>query len=430
MVRGHRDGDHGPMAETTWTPRKAYRDPDDRLLGGVASGVAAHLGVDVLPVRVAFIGLAVFGGLGVVLYGALWVLLPLRPDDAAAPGLDAATRLGMRSPTRRGGRDISVAVSLCLVGVGGIVLLQNAGLWINSRLFWPLLVAGVGIGLLWWQSDESARSSWLRSGGWKAWLRVGVGVVLVAGALWLTLFQAGVQDALVSAVGAILLALAGVSLVIGPWVVRLARDLRVERQERFRTQERADMAAHLHDSVLQTLALIQRQSSDPAAVAQLARTQERELRAWLFDETDLEAATLRAALQRAVTEVETAHQVPIEVVFTGDDVDVDGPIAALVAASREAMVNAAKHSGAPRVDVFVEVADTQVEVDIRDRGVGFDLAAVGADRRGVQGSIVDRMSRHGGRADVKTKAGDGTEVRLWAPRPPSGPVAARAGGPT
>jgi phage shock protein PspC (stress-responsive transcriptional regulator)/signal transduction histidine kinase len=406
------------MTQTIRTPRKAFRDPDDRLLGGVASGVAAHLGLQPLYVRVAFIVLAIFGGFGVVVYGALWVLLPVRDELAEAPGIESATRRGFRSkgkPRRRS--DITVALSLCLVGLGGIVLLQNAGLWISSRIFWPLLVAGTGVGLLWWQSDESQRSSWMTGRGWKSWLRIALGVVLVAAAIWLALFQAGVQNALDDAIGAILLAIAGVTLVIGPWFVRLTRDLRSERRERIRNQERADVAAHLHDSVLQTLALIQRQAGDPVTVSQLARTQERELRTWLFDETDPEASTLRAALQRVVTDVEAAHQVPIEFVAVGDDVDADAAVTALIAASREAMINAAKHSGAGRIDVYAETGPAQVEVDVRDRGKGFDLDEVDADRQGVRGSILERMTRHGGRAEVRTNPGEGTEVRMWVPRP-------------
>jgi signal transduction histidine kinase/phage shock protein PspC (stress-responsive transcriptional regulator) len=405
------------VTQTIRVPRKAFRDPDDRMLAGVASGVAAHLGLEPLYVRTGFVVMALLGGFGVVVYGALWVLLPLRDEVVEAPGLEAAARRGNRStrkPRRRS--DVSVALSLCLIGLGGIVLLQHAGLWINSRIFWPLLVAGAGVGLLWWQSDESKRTSWFTSGGWKAWLRIALGALLVTAAIWLTLFQAGVQDALDDAIGAILLAVAGFALVIGPWVVRLMRDLQTERRERIRSQERADVAAHLHDSVLQTLALIQRQAGDAATVSQLARTQERELRTWLFDSTDPEASTLKAALQRVVTEVESAHRVPIELVVVGDDVGTDDLVTALVAASREAMVNASKHAGADRVDVYAEVGPTQVEIDVRDRGKGFDLDDVDTDRQGVRGSILDRMNRHGGRAAIRTSPGDGTEVRMWIPR--------------
>jgi phage shock protein PspC (stress-responsive transcriptional regulator) len=405
------------MTQTIRVPRKAFRDPDDRMLAGVASGIASHLGLPALHVRVGFVVMALLGGFGVIVYGALWVLLPVRDEVVEAPGLEAAARRGFRS-TRRPRRrsDVSVALSLCLIGLGGIVLLQHAGLWINSRIFWPLLVAGAGVGLLWWQSDESNRTSWFTAGGWKAWLRIALGALLVTSAIWLTLFQAGVQDALDDAIGAILLAVAGFALVIGPWVVRLMRDLRTERRERIRSQERADVAAHLHDSVLQTLALIQRQAGDSATVSQLARTQERELRTWLFDSTDPEASTLRAALQRVVTEVESAHRVPIELVVVGDDVDTDDSVTALVAASREAMINASKHSGADRVDVYAEVGPAQVEIDVRDRGKGFDLDDVDTDRQGVRGSILDRMNRHGGRAEIRTSPGEGAELRMWIPR--------------
>ena len=405
--------------------RRAFREPDDRLLGGVASGVARHLGVDTTVARFGFVALALLGGFGVVVYGALWVLLPVAEPAPLTPGLDSATRRGFRTGAAAGrGRDVSVALSLCLVGFGGIVLLQNAGWWISSRVFWPLLVAGTGVALLWWRTDVPDRAAWVRGRGWRTWLRVLFGIGLLAGAVWLTLFQAGVSGALDDAIGAILLALVGAGLVIGPWLLGLTRDLSLERQERVRSQERADVAAHLHDSVLQTLALIQRQATDPNAVSQLARTQERELRSWLFESTDPSASTLKAALQRAVAEVETSHHVPVELVVVGD-VESDEAVSALVAASREAMVNAAKHSGAPRIDVYAEVEGAQVEVDVRDRGSGFDLDDVATDRRGVRGSIVDRMTRHGGRAEIKTAPGEGTEVRMWIPR--KGDPAAESG---
>jgi signal transduction histidine kinase/phage shock protein PspC (stress-responsive transcriptional regulator) len=405
------------MSQTVLETRRAYRDPDNRLLAGVASGVAEHLGLEPTPVRLGFVALTLLGGLGVVIYGALWVMLPVREPDgspAAAPGLAAATRQGRRGgrPSRRG-HDISAALSLVVLGLGAIVFLQHAGLWINARVFWPVLVAGAGLMLLWWRADESDRSAWLSGSGWKAWLRVLLGAMVLGGALWLALFQAGVSDALGEVLVAILLAVVGTALVAGPWLLRLTRDLRLERQERIRSQERADVAAHLHDSVLQTLALIQRQAADPQRVTQLARTQERELRTWLFESTDPESSDLKAALTRAVGEVEAMHGVPVELVVVGDAPAGD-VVNALVAAAREAMVNASKHSGATRIDVYAEAGASQVEVDVRDRGRGFEVDGVSADRRGIQGSIVDRMSRHGGRSEIISKPGEGTEVRLWA----------------
>lgn len=407
------------MSQTVFEPRKAFRDPDDRLLGGVASGLAQHLGVKPLQVRIAFVVMTVFSGFGVVVYAAYWILLPLRDDlEEATPGIASATRRGFRSKSSRSAgkhRDVSIAVSLCLVGFGAIALLQNAGLWISGKVFWPLVVAGAGVALLWWQSDQRDRTEWLTTGrGWKAWLRIVIGALLIGAAMWLALFQAGVSGAIDDVLGAVLLAVGGVGLVIGPWLYRLTRDLQRERRERIRSQERADVAAHLHDSVLQTLALIQRQASDAQTVAHLARTQERELRTWLFDTVDPQASTLKAALQRDAAEVEDQLRVPIELVVVGD-VPLTESLAALVAASREAMFNAAKHSNAGRIDVYAEVQPEQVEVGVRDRGDGFDLAEVASDRQGVKGSIIERMNRHGGRAEVRSEPGEGTDVRMWMP---------------
>jgi signal transduction histidine kinase/phage shock protein PspC (stress-responsive transcriptional regulator) len=398
-------------------PRRAYRSTDDKFLGGVASGLAAHLGLQTMHVRIGFLMLALLGGFGVVVYAGLWVLLPVEsPDDGVGtPGLDAATRRGLRTPRGRSRTsDVAVALSMAVVGIGAVVFLQNAGWWVSPRVFWPLVAASLGLGLLWWQSDN--RTGWLTLDGWKAWLRLVLGVLLLTVAVCLALFQAGVSDGLVTVLGVIALTVIGAALVFGPWLLRLSQDLRRERQERVRSQERADMAAHLHDSVLQTLALIQRQAGDPAVVAQLARTQERELRTWLFDAPDPERVTLKSALLAAAAEVEDALRVPIEVVAVGD-VDVDDCVRPVVAAAREAMVNAARHSGAARIDVFAEVADHDIEVFVRDRGRGFVLDDVPADRQGVRGSIVDRMQRHGGEAQIRSAPGEGTEVRIAVHRP-------------
>ncbi|MEJ7774317.1 MAG: PspC domain-containing protein [Nocardioidaceae bacterium] len=411
------------MSETVVRARRAYRDPEDRFLGGVASGLADHLGVEPLHARVGFVLLTVMGGFGVVVYAALWILLPVadcQSIDSGAAGLDAASRRGMRSaPAGRRTSDVGVAMSLTVVGLGALVLLQVSGLWGSPRVFWPLLVASAGIALLWWQSDERARTDWLSPySGWKSWLRILAGAGLLAGAVSLALFQAGVADALDDALGAIALAVAGVGLVIGPWLLRLTRELRRERAERVRSQERADVAAHLHDSVLQTLAMIQRRATDSASVSQLARTQERELRTWLFETDETAADTLKSTLQRTVAEVEAAHQVPVELVSVGD-VALDEGIRALAAASREAIANAARHSGSPQVDVYVEVLPDGVDVFVRDRGSGFVLADVAEDRLGVRRSIVDRVARHGGRAEIRSGDGDGTEIKLRMPTHPT-----------
>ncbi len=398
-----------------------FRDSEDRFLAGVASGVARHLGLRTTLVRVAFLVMVLWSGFGVLLYAALWALVPLDDptlDDArAAPGLTSASRRGLRASRVIRRRDLGLAVSIGAIALGGIVLLQVLGLWISPRLFWPLLVAAAGLALLWRQADESDRQEWLStSGGWKAWLRVVVGAVLLMGAFGFGVFQAGLSGpaGLPEILAAIGLAVLGIVLVLGPWALRLNRELRRERTERIRSQERADVAAHLHDSVLQTLALIQRQSGDPTIVTQLARTQERELRSWLFDPPVGADDTVKAALQQAIGEVELVHHVPIELVAVGD-CPVDARTAAVVAAAREAMVNASRHSGAARVDVFAEVTDRQLEVFVRDRGQGFDPDSVPEDRLGVRRSIIDRVTRHGGAADVSSNPRVGTEVHLVMP---------------
>jgi signal transduction histidine kinase len=203
----------------------------------------------------------------------------------------------------------------------------------------------------------------------------------------------------------------GLGLMVGPWLFRLTGDLSEERAARVRSQERADMAAHLHDSVLQTLALIQKHAEDGRTVATLARAQERDLRSWLYGDQAHPETSVAGALKAAAAEVEDAHGVPVEVVTVGD-VRVTEALRPLVLAAREAMVNAAKHSGADKVDVFAECSDSAVEVFVRDRGQGFDDSAVPEDRLGVRNSILARMERHGGHAKIRTAPGEGTEVRL------------------
>jgi signal transduction histidine kinase len=210
---------------------------------------------------------------------------------------------------------------------------------------------------------------------------------------------------------------AGLALVAGPWWWRLSHDLAEERQERIRSQERDEVAAHIHDSVLQTLALIQRNCDDPKTVATLARQQERELRGWLYGSAtpaDAEEG-LAAALLRVSDDVEDLHGVKVETVQVGD-CPLDERLRALVASSREALANAARHSGAKEVSAFLEVEPHQVTVFVRDRGCGFDPENVPADRRGISESIIGRMNRHGGKAAVRSQPDEGTEVELVMPR--------------
>jgi signal transduction histidine kinase len=251
------------------------------------------------------------------------------------------------------------------------------------------------------------RAAALRVGGGGLLLLAGVGGVVVA--------QSGFRAAW-GGIVAIIVIVAGLAVITGPWGWRLAADLGAERRERIRAEERAEVAAHLHDSVLQTLALIQNKADQPREVQRLARGQERELRSWLFGPPDeQQGASVVKALEAVAAEVEDTHGVPIEVVPVGDCA-LDEHVSALVLAAKEAMVNASKFSGAPRVQVFSEVEGDRVTVFVRDQGAGFDPEAVGDDRRGITESIVGRMTRHGGRADVRSTPGDGTEVELTLTR--------------
>jgi signal transduction histidine kinase/phage shock protein PspC (stress-responsive transcriptional regulator) len=394
--------------------RRAYRPADRRLVGGVASGVADHLGVPVLYVRLAFIVATWLQGIGVIAYLLLWRFLPLsRPD--LAPGLESATRRGLRTGSRTGTTEIAQTIALGAVGVGVLLLIQSTGRGIGGNLFAPLLVGVVGLAVIWRQYDDVAWGRWMRqTRGWAFASRIGVGVVLVALAALFFLTQEGGWGAALDLASALVIALLGVLLILGPWVTRLLGDLSEERRERVRSQERADVAAHLHDSVLQTLALLQKNAGDAAAVATLARRQERELRAWLYGTDQQTGDSLVAALRAAAADIEDTHRVPVEVIAVGD-APLDPDVTALARAAREAIVNAAKHAHVDRVDVYAETDGRTAQVFVRDRGVGFDPAAIAEDRMGVRGSIVDRVERHGGTASVRSAPGEGTEVALSIP---------------
>jgi signal transduction histidine kinase len=258
---------------------------------------------------------------------------------------------------------------------------------------------------------ERAAGRSRRGFGPRTLVRAAGSVLKIVVALWF-LHTIGVVRPDSDTIGHAAVILVVLAILVGPWFVRLVRSLSFERAARIREQERAEVAAHLHDSVLQTLALIQTRSSDSIAVATLARRQERELRRWLFERPGARAGdSVKTALEVAAGEIEELHGVPIEVVIVGDGA-VDARVDALVQAAREAMANAAKFAGSARVDLYAEVEPTRVEVFVRDRGVGFDPSAISPDRRGVRDSIFGRMQRHGGRAAVHSAPGEGTEVDL------------------
>ncbi|EPH02373.1 hypothetical protein HMPREF1531_01679 [Propionibacterium sp. oral taxon 192 str. F0372] len=382
-------------------------------LGGVAGGIARHLGWSAWVVRGGFIALTFCNLFTVGIYAALWMLMADEPSAVQAPGIMAASHQGMRPA----GNDHSVKGSgigritaFSMLAVGVLALASRVGWGISSPLFWPALMAAIGIVLVWLQADTPAtgRNRWLLV------LRVIVGMsMLGVGISLLTAAQIGL-DQIPVVMSVVALSISGLLVVAAPWFFSYLRKLDIAREEKLIADTRADMAAHLHDSVLQTLALIQRQADDPRQVASLARRQERELRTWLYG--DVKApGTLKAALVEAGGEIEDERGVPIEVICVGD-VELDERLHVLVQSAREAMMNAAKHSKAAMIDVYAEVdrdADpATAQVFVRDRGVGFDMARIAADRMGVRGSIIDRMERHGGVATIRTAPGEGTEIRL------------------
>ncbi|MCW2811197.1 MAG: PspC protein, partial [Friedmanniella sp.] len=408
-------------------PRRMTRIREGSVLGGVCTGLAQHLGWPLMVVRIAFVVLAITQFVGVIAYGLCWLLMPPAPDTTA-PGLESASRAGLRSPTRPARRvDWGMLLALAALGTGLLWIVQSVGLGISGHLLWPVVFGCAGAALVWRQADsadpldpiaDTGGSRWLAPvlarGGGGAVVRIVVGLALVGAAFGMVLAQWGQLQQLPRVLAMTSLALAGLAVLGAPWLHRSRRALNQARADKVRADARADMAAHLHDSVLQTLALIQRQSEDPRAVQQLARRQERELRSWLYAD-EVPEATLKAALTAAAAEVEDDQGVPVELVMVGDAETSDRG-QALVRAAREAMVNAAKHAGADKIDVYAEVGEDLVEVFVRDRGRGFDTATIGVDRMGVKGSIIDRMARHGGRAVIRSRIGDGTEVRLEIPR--------------
>jgi signal transduction histidine kinase len=303
---------------------------------------------------------------------------------------------------------------LGLLTLGTLLLFGQAGLLLPAGVVWSVALSAIGFGLVWTRTDEEARTRGLllRAAGGGVLLVTGLGLLFASGGVLSTIGGLGL---------AVLATGVGVTLLLGPWIVRLLRDLGTERRERIRSEERSEIAAHLHDSVLQTLALIQRADA-PGRARTLARRQERELRAWLFDERPPDGegtpAALDVALEQVVTDVEDRHDVEVDLVVVGECA-MEPRLEALVAAVREAAHNAARHALVTEVSVYVEVEPDRVTAYVRDRGKGFDLDAVEPGRVGVRESIIGRMARHGGRAEVHTAPGEGTEVVLEIGRTPT-----------
>jgi signal transduction histidine kinase/phage shock protein PspC (stress-responsive transcriptional regulator) len=435
----------------TWNGEPLRRDSGDRLIGGVAAGLARWRGFNPTTVRIVFVIVALFSHAWIVpLYCISWLLIPAdgraaaipaRPDEAdeaasagAAAGTDPAGTAIAAEPadnssiwSRARSDSRGIALALALASLLAVFLQVTAVL--NNELIqtygWPQIVTAACLVLIWRNAPDSEQAALRRLvaplGGSgpgpdrrATVIRLGLAIILLGFGIG-RLLTTHESLAVLQPLGGFVLIVGAVVLLLGPWWLRVARDLVLERQARARAEERADMAARIHDSVLQTLALIQRRADDPAQITQLARAQERELRSWLFEGrapgSMAEVSSLAEGVRRIQQDAEARHGVPVEVVTVGD-CPLDSDLEALLAAAREAVVNAAKWSGAAVISLFAEVTDHDVEVVVRDRGRGFDPGAVPGDRKGMAESIHGRMGRHGGTVSVQTAPGEGTKVSL------------------
>lgn len=403
------------------------RPRDHRAIAGVCAGLAGHLGLPVAWVRVGVVALALLSGVGVVFYAWLWIFVPDEQEaviGAAEPVRGAAEqtrtwafgdRLSDRFGDRLGssaGRGWQVIVGIVLLVLAAALGLQVTGVRLNWGLIGPAAVVLLGVALAWLQLDSLRGDATDRAGRTHRITSLVLGLLLVmAGILALAAGLVGAQDMWLGLVVAIVI-LAGVVLVAAPWVIKLWRDAAAKSSALAVQTERAEIAAHLHDSVLQTLALIQKNADNSAMVARLARAQERDLRQYLYADPTRPDGSLTDRLQDLAAAIEDNHGQPIEVVTVGV---ATGPwLDPLLQASREAMLNAVRHAGPARV--YAEAGPAAVEIFVKDRGDGFDLDAIPQDRLGIRESVIGRMERAGGTATISTGEG-GTEVRLQLPVP-------------
>jgi len=448
---------------TTLPARPPLARSSDRVIAGVCSGLAAHLGWPVKNVRLGMVLASFAGGAGLVFYAWLWIMVPTADEAArrnarrpASPIAPAVSQLSRSSPAQgktvgapaqgtasdggmpagadgfspdstegtaaspwfrvrgmRYGKEILLGCGLLLVA--GIMIAQLLGVDVSLGTLIPAAAVLGGASIAWMQLDETRRAGLVdktkadQAGGWG---RLAAGLALVVAGVLVMVSGSGSWEQTWLALLASVAVLGGVVLVLLPWALKFWRDLEAERAGRIRETERAEIAAHLHDSVLQTLALIQRRAANEHDVVRLARAQERELRGWLFQDPGRESGQLSDRIKAAAAEVEDLLGNAVEVVTVGDAAMTEAH-EALVQASREAMLNASRHGGGT-VSVYLEASDGQAEVFIKDRGPGFALGDVPADRLGIRESIIGRMKRHGGSAAILS-TGDGTEVRLRLP---------------
>ena len=465
---------------TTDVPRPPLVRGSDRVIAGVCAGLARHLGWPVRMVRLGMAVAALAGGAGVAFYAWLWIMVPTAdesakrnarqpaspiapavsapfaappaepyaapltaatfPAPAGAPGGTTGAAAGAAATPPAGtvpadtwrsrvtgmryGKEILLGAGLLLAA--GILIARLLGVDVPLGTLIPVAAILGGAAIAWMQLDETRRAGLVdktkadQAGGWA---RLAAGLALVVSGVLVMVSGSGSWEQTWLALLSSVAVLGGVALVLLPWGLKFWRDLEAERAGRVRATERAEIAAHLHDSVLQTLALIQRRAGNETDVVRLARAQERELRGWLYRDPGKDAGQLSEGIKTAAADVEDSLGHAVDVVTVGDCAMTERH-EALVQAAREAMLNAARHGGGA-VSVYLEVTDGAAEVFVKDRGPGFDPDAVPADRMGVRESIVGRMNRHGGTATINSTE-DGTEVRLRLPLSAGAPAGAAA----
>ena len=424
-VGSGRSGAWGPPAPPE--VRRLYRDPGSRVVAGVAAGLAEHLGMRTVLVRVIFVGLLAANGLGALLYAAFWAVLPARPQPTPRRRASLLQRVGLvalaagvitiRVQLGGFGDDLSMVALLALIAFGAGTIWHQADPQRRRRTdpaAVPDPVTTLPPAIAVRQVEEESR----RQRRWFPVRIAGGGLLVVLGIVGILGFFAPTRDGLGATFTGLVfgvLALAGLALALAPLFYRIFGQLREERVARIREQERAEVAAVVHDQVLHTLALIQRNAGDTTSVVRLARGQERTLRNWLYKPRASPSERFAAALEQVAAEVEDTYGVSVETVVVGDVLN-DEHVAALVAATREALVNAARHAKVSTISLYAEAEEEKISVFVRDRGAGFDLSGVDDDRQGVRGSIIGRMRRHGGQAEVRSAPGEGTEVALTMPR--------------
>ncbi len=395
--------------------RHATRDLDRAWVGGVCAGLAANLRVPVLVLRVMFLVLGVFGFYALLIYAAMWLLLPVEQEAEEAAGLAANRRSGMRLvDTMPANSETGLKLAMAVLAVGMALLFSELS-WLPSwESLAPIWLSAFGLALVWRQVDAANHrgrisfADWWRPRGIWVLGQIIVGLLSIVAAVTLVSSGVGTPLGAPTRVATVVVAMLTVGIILAPIWHQTRQALSQAQEARVRADLRADVAAHLHDSVLQTFALIQQQADDPNAVARLARIQERELREWLYGPVEA-SGSLGVELRATATEIEAEFPVQVEVVTSGD---VEEGIEPLVAAAAEAMRNAARHSGADKIDVFAEVTPEAIEVFVRDRGCGFDPGSIPPDRHGLRDSIEGRMARHEGTAVVRSDPEFGTEVRL------------------